>query len=116
MFEYYKSRFSEEYAFLEDKKKVIIHGFARGHQKIQLQKKTVITCYKHQYECILLFHYGIPVYPEVKEGLNQHFVLVFEGLPEDCETFHLQSIPEDGGTWRVYDLERNEEDCYAFLY
>lgn len=112
--EYYKSRFTEEYAFLEDKKKVIIHGFAKGHQKMQLQKKISITCYKHQYECILLFHYGIPVYPKYKEDVNQHFTLVFEGLPDDCKTFHLQSVPESG-TWKVYDFERNEEDVYRLL-
>lgn len=113
-FEFYKSRFSEEYAFVEDKKKVIIHGIAKGQQKIQLQKNTFICCYKHQYECVLLFHYGIPVYPDFKEGVNQHFILIFEGLPEDCETFHLQSVPEDGGTWKVYDFQRNEEEVNLF--
>lgn len=115
-FEYYKSRYIEEYTFLEDKKKVIIRGFASGYQKIQLQKNTTITCYKNQYECILLFHYGISVYPEYREGEDLHFILVFEGLPDDCETFHLQSIPEDGGTWKVYDYERNEEDIYILKH
>lgn len=111
---YYKSRFSEEYAFLEDKKKVIIHGFARGHQKIQLQKKTFISCYKQQYDCILLFHFGIPIYPNLKEGENQPFIMVFEGLPEDCKIFHLQSVPKDGGNWKVYDFKRSPDDMYRF--
>ena len=110
---YYKTRFSEEYAFLEEQKKVIIHGIARGFQKIQLQKYTAITCYKNQYECTLLFHLGIPIYPEFLEDENIRFTLVFEGLPDNCKSFHLQSFPESG-CWKSYDFERNEDDVYTF--
>jgi len=112
-FEYFKTRFTEEYAFLEDKKKVIIQGYAPGHQIIQLQRNTAITCYKNQYKCHLLFHLGIPVYPDYLEGEDLHFILVFEGLPEDCKEFNLQSVPTSG-TWKCYDFERREEDVYTF--
>ena len=112
MYEYYKTRFTTEYAFLEDKKKVIINGFAPNYQAIQLHEETFICCYKNKYQSILLHNLGIPLYPEVREGENLSFLLVFEGLPDDCETFHLQSVPKSG-TWKCYDFERNEEDIYC---
>lgn len=116
MFENYKSRYTEEYAFLEDKKKVIIHGFAPNHQTIQLYEETFICCYKNKYQCILLHQVGIPLHPEVLEGENQSFLLIFEGLPEDCREFHLQSVPKDGGTWKSYDFKRSEDDIYSFNF
>lgn len=113
-YEYYKTGFSDEFAFLEDKKKVIIQGFAPNHQAIKLYEKTFICCYKNKYECILLHQIGIPQYPEVREGENLTFLLIFEGLPEDCELFHLQSIPTSG-TWKSYDFEKDTSGVYNFI-
>lgn len=90
---------------------VIIHGYAAGHQKIQLQKETALGCYDNFTSSKLIFSFGIATYPEYSEGIDQSFTLIFEQLPDDCTSFNLQSVP-DGGSWNVYDFERNKEDLY----
>lgn len=113
IFEDYKTRFNKENAFFEDQKKIIIHGVAEGHHKIQLQKETFLACYKNYKSSRLIFSFGIRTYPNFSEGIDQSFTLIFEPLPNDCTNFNLQSVP-DGGSWKVYDFDRNKEDVYIF--
>jgi hypothetical protein len=96
---------------LKEERQVLIHGIAKGFQRIQIHKNPHLVCYKNHIELRLLFSYGIPTYPEFSEGVDQKFTLIFESLPEDCTSFYFQSVPESG-TWISYDFERNDEDVY----
>ena len=96
---------------LKEEGQVLIHGYASGHQIIQIQKETALACYKNFKSSKLLVSFGIATYPEFSEGFDLRFTLIFEPLPNDCTSFNLQSVPESG-SWKAYDFERNEEDIY----
>jgi hypothetical protein len=113
-FERGKVELPSDLLVLKEERQVILQGIAKGYQIIQLQKSTTLTCYKNHIASKLLFSYGIPTYPEIQEGEDQKFTLIFESLPEDCTSFYFQSLPE-GGTWISYDFERNDKDLYFLI-
>ena len=102
-----------ELLVIKEESQVMLQGFAKGNQIIQLQNSTTLTCYKNHLTSRVLFSFGIPTYPEFSEGIDQKFTLIFESLPEDCSSFYYQSVPTSG-TWRCYEFDRNMEDAYIF--
>src|SRR6056297_988775 len=74
---------------LPQERQTIIHCFAPGKQKIGISPGMVLIDRDMGTHCKLLFSFGAPLFPECVDDTNQCFTLVFEGLPKECELFHI---------------------------
>ncbi|MFN4199464.1 MAG: hypothetical protein ACK4FS_10600 [Flavobacterium sp.] len=101
-----------------EEKQVIVHCIVNGNayqNMIRVWPSIYIFPKETKYKCRLLNHFNIVMYPKfqyLNPFCKHKFTLIFEGLPDSCESFDIKEVIPDIGAFEAFNIKRNGSDVY----